>query len=476
MEELFHLYDSLLMEAINIRIPEFDRGILQQGEMMTIEVENLAVPIINFYTGEIDYTGADFEQFPIYVSFNGGDAPVETEINIETSTPDRLQVIVPDNAATGKISLLIPVVEIFNPNDLFSRSEESDGICMCTKDEITADNIREHILSKMEEMPEKIVHYPMFVTFSNVKCNCTVKCPNKAIDYDAYGNCYIKEDDCKGHKYSLEYDSNNKKALYWNKQKTRQYYRRGKETQCWKCLTTMNKCKFNKIRKSVYCKREPWCCGQCNVHSQLLDQTLKELCPYGAITGGKPIDKNSVPGNLGEYYLDPHKCKACLKCYDGIVCHNNLSETVFVMHMGAYIPKLKGTLELKSITLYHLIVKPANFLPGSIMEAYYHYLDKKYLPPTEYRLVVSGDKDKWIDFTLDSNNRHPFTEKIDFTVDACLELLEMRSGFMYMPIFFLKGQSMATRKIPAGNVGKGTISFETKKGTFVLEYNVRARP
>jgi hypothetical protein len=72
LDQLFSIHEGLTRESIQCNVVGCSPKVVQSGEVLTIEVENLSIALIDFYEGEIDYVGIDLENYPIYVSELGG--------------------------------------------------------------------------------------------------------------------------------------------------------------------------------------------------------------------------------------------------------------------------------------------------------------------------------------------------------------------------------------------------------------------
>jgi hypothetical protein len=164
-----------------------------------------------------------------------------------------------------------------------------------------------------------------------------------------------------------------------------------------------------------------------------------------------------------------------MACYNGLTCHNNYTTKSHTVHAVAYIPKTHATLTLKSIS-YKLkgFLTQAQVFPDQTAAGYALYLHRCN-EPKQYRLELFGKKRKSVTFSL-TNNQCTFNDSIDFVGKVSLELFENDTPKGFYAAFNNKSRNLDTQQIPALYVKGGHVNFETPKGIFRLEYDVKTHP
>ncbi len=173
-----------------------------------------------------------------------------------------------------------------------------------------------------ERAPEALWSYVRYFagvgTFVRGRCATDPICPHGAIRFDPAGNCYVDENVCIGQSRQVETQ---------NVGGTQQRVVTD-EASCWDCFEgaeeLSKKCNHRRIGRVLH--MGPLCCGTCiETATKIPNVCLRELCNYGAITGGHPTSTRC--GNQltfsdlgGPYQVDPNACIGCQTCYDNIVC------------------------------------------------------------------------------------------------------------------------------------------------------------
>lgn len=305
------LQDRLTEQMPSLRIEFVDPPTaesMRTGQPLTLRLRGVPLPEIDLARGQLAATTRREDMPPILVEFEGIDAPV-----VAIGTFDRrtslLAVDVPHDAVSGPVVVQVPVRRRFGRQDPRMRRRLAELLSDCTP--------REY-----ERAPDALWSYlRYFAGVGTLVCGRCVTdpiCPHGAIRFDPAGNCYVDKNVCIGQSRQVE------------TQNVGGTLRRvvTDETSCWDCFDgaeeLSKKCNHRRVGRVVH--MGPFCCGSCiETATKIPNVCLRELCNYGAITGGHSTatrcgNQLTFSGLGGPYQVDPDVCVGCQTCYDNIVC------------------------------------------------------------------------------------------------------------------------------------------------------------
>jgi len=271
------------------------------GEKIALPVTGLPLPDVDLYKGKlVKKREVDERSKRVIASFRGKNGLVMAD-GVYNNSKETVELIVPDNAISGIVTLSFPVWE-----SIAGANQETIKAIM------NSAGADEACIEKPST--EHPVWIPMLIRNIYIKCNRCLEdsiCPNGAIQFTDDGDCYVNQAICVGQTSEIDH------GRYPNE--------RIDEQTCWQCIDHAD-CPTT-ISKVLRIGNTRICCSCCIESAQQVEgMCLPDWCEYGAIESRNSACSRCPHQELGEstrsYIVDQERCAGCLLCYNNIVCSN----------------------------------------------------------------------------------------------------------------------------------------------------------